>query len=271
MGSTTPRMSSTSACRRSRSSLWEAVPSSLCSLCRTKALAPKSSGMRSGCFRATAVRTLSLDVIVEVMVFPAFQGVSVARRRPGLWIARLVRRRTWVGMGSPIRVARRQKLTIDKIADSLIVIPMLNLLTHGYGQFTPRHPVGPVAWPHFDLFYVHSGRIRLRFTGAPDVVLAQDEGVLIYPDTPFKGSVLTAEVSASVQHFAIEPPDNPVLSELCGLRLGFEVFRRPHSAEVGRDIVRAMALAVRPGEARTQALREAQLTVILGILRNSAR
>jgi AraC-like DNA-binding protein len=151
---------------------------------------------------------------------------------------------------------------------------MLNLLTHGYGQFTPRHPVGPVAWPHFDLFYVHSGRIRLRFAGAPDVALARGEGVLIYPDTPFNGSVLTAEVSASVQHFAIEPPDgpaNPVLSELCGLRSGFEVFRRPHSAEVGPDVVRAMALASRPAEARTHALREAQLTVILGFLRNSAR
>ena len=45
----------------------------------------------------------------------------------------------------------------------------------------------------------------------------------------------------------------------------------PHSSEVGPDIVRAMALAVRPAEPRTQALREAQLTLILGLLRNSAR
>lgn len=145
---------------------------------------------------------------------------------------------------------------------------MLRLLLHSYGEFDRDHPVGPAVWPHFDLLTVHSGRLSLTLQGHP-VILRRNESVLIYPQTPLQGKALSRKVVASVQHFSVggSATLNPVLAGLAGLSAGFEVFSTELGSQLAGDVRRSMALAAGPDFAQVDAVREAQLIIMLGLLR----
>ncbi len=78
---------------------------------------------------------------------------------------------------------------------------------HAYGRFDRRYPIGPVRWPFFDLLWIHSGSVELRFGGGGQILtLGAPNGVLILPGTAFFGAACGAFASASVCHFELKAP-----------------------------------------------------------------
>lgn len=142
---------------------------------------------------------------------------------------------------------------------------MVRFLLHSYGRFDARHRIGPAVWPHFDILYVHSGAITVRW-GRESATVRRDEGLLIFCHTPFEGEALTATARASVQHFTLEGCTDPILSKLEGRTRGALHFRAADHPGLSRDIVRAIALAAEAPGPYTDALRTAQLQLILGVI-----
>lgn len=147
---------------------------------------------------------------------------------------------------------------------------VLQFLLHSYGQFDARHPIHPVVWPHFDLLYVHAGRLELTVGNGAIVGLGAGEGILIYPHTPFCGRATTSRVRASVEHFELENvpvKDNAVWRSFAGRRGGFSIWRGAEAKAGVKDVERALALATLPDDEVTRSMREAQLTLLLGEIR----
>jgi AraC-like DNA-binding protein len=144
---------------------------------------------------------------------------------------------------------------------------MTHFRRHGFGEFQPGHKLGPVCWPHFDLFFVHEGGVTLAETaaGAKSHRLGAGQGVLIGPVTQFGGKVDGAEgARASIQHFAYRDRPRGLLSDVLSGVSGITPQRVAPSAQLTADVARAVTLARRDdGSANLHRLREALLLVVL--------
>lgn len=143
---------------------------------------------------------------------------------------------------------------------------MITFLLHGYGEFSPRQPLKAVRWPHFDLLFVHRGRLPLNVHGLGPVELHTGEAILLYPDTLFEPLAPRSAAHASVQHFSLDrtAESPPPFNQLVGKRDGGVVLRGKSPDHVQRDVERALAWARLPATPERHAMREALLTLILG-------
>lgn len=79
---------------------------------------------------------------------------------------------------------------------------MIEVLFAKYGEFHEKHGIGPVKWSHYDLFFLHRGEVVIRFDH--DMIrLKEQEAVLIYPGSFFKGKSISEVSLASVIHFRL--------------------------------------------------------------------
>jgi AraC-like DNA-binding protein len=141
---------------------------------------------------------------------------------------------------------------------------------HGYGQFDREHPIGPAVWPHFDFLFIHSGRVRLRLMEEMEIQLGKNEGVLIFPYTPFEGEALTARVRASVQHFTLQATDpkilGPVLSRIADCRKGFRTTFSSQAPSLPHHVADAMEIAAWASNPFVDEVRVAQLKLVIATL-----
>lgn len=134
----------------------------------------------------------------------------------------------------------------------------LEIIRQDSGRFDRRFAVGPVAWPHFDLLWIHQGTVSLEFD-ADDrpMTLSAPDGVLVFPETGFAGRAITAHAESSICHFRLPghwPPGHRrprrseamILQSMIGLSLRL--------AAEGADMARRLRLigAVLDGFAGTE-------------------
>ncbi len=77
------------------------------------------------------------------------------------------------------------------------------IIRQAFGRFDRRHSVGPAVWPHFDILWLHRGRVALEI-GGTGVVVDAPGGVLIAPNTSFRGHATADLAVASICHFEAE-------------------------------------------------------------------
>ena len=143
---------------------------------------------------------------------------------------------------------------------------MIRFLLHAYGEFGPGHPLSRTAWPHFDLLFVHEGRLLLRPDSGDPVELVAGEGILLFPNTPFVSGDTRAVSRASVQHFELAGVDvlPGAFGRLHDRRCGYLLRRGPRDPELEGDIKRAIRMAGEDDHPEGQLMREALLVLILG-------
>ncbi len=118
---------------------------------------------------------------------------------------------------------------------------MIRLLRSGYGEFDATRPLGPACWLHHDLLFVHRGVLQIEFAVRGETVrLRRGEGVLIWPDTPFRGAVAAGAVRASIQHFAVQAPEAGALAGLLAKRAGWCRQTVPARRHLTADVERAL-------------------------------
>lgn len=143
---------------------------------------------------------------------------------------------------------------------------MIQFLLHQRGSLNRSRRINPTVWPHFDLFFVHGGRVLIRLMGSREIRLARGEGVLIHPHTPFVGHHLGRPADASVLHFSLGAPAAQLpfpAQRLVGQSHGFEVCRPASPGVMERDIERALVLATHRANPLLHSMRVALLTLIL--------
>ena len=143
---------------------------------------------------------------------------------------------------------------------------MITFLHHSYGEFSPRQPLKPTLWPHFDLLFIHTGQLSLKVAGKGAIDLHTGEGILLFPETRFKPLSPRFEARASVQHFQIQQTD-PLptpFDRLAQKTHGALIYKGGNTSCIEPDIERAMAWAKLPDTPARQTMREALLTLILG-------
>ncbi|MEO0754907.1 MAG: helix-turn-helix transcriptional regulator [Pseudomonadota bacterium] len=77
-----------------------------------------------------------------------------------------------------------------------------SILRQSNGHFEPKARIGPAKWPHHDILWIHSGRVRLRLQGSGWLDLVAPAGIWIPPDTVFDGIAGERRVTASITHFS---------------------------------------------------------------------
>lgn len=148
-------------------------------------------------------------------------------------------------------------------------------LIHNMAAFDRGTAVGPAVWPHFDLLFVHEGRVRLRVLGRHDVALGAGDSILLYPQTRFEGQCETAARYSVLQFAMDDGPGNVAggpgvepFKDLPRRRAGFERYAHRGAPEVEADVRRALDLARREQTPLVRQMRLAMLTLILGQLRS---
>ena len=116
----------------------------------------------------------------------------------------------------------------------------LTLSKHQFGRIDQRMKIGPVTWPHHDLFWVHQGQVTLTF---PDLrreeLLEAPDGLLILPGTGFFGKSVGSFAAASICHFDC--------AGVGGQVAGYLVVRPDERLHVQNQVRLAMELAERAG------------------------
>lgn len=146
---------------------------------------------------------------------------------------------------------------------------MLKLLFHAYGWLDRLKPIPPTRWPHFDLFFLHTGELRMKLNRRW-VTLRGPQAVLIYPHTPFEGAAVSPTCRASVQHFGFDRPTGALplpLAQITRRRAGAELFPRERSGVAEADVHRAIAMAATRQTPYVRDVRAALLCLVLGQLR----
>ena len=83
----------------------------------------------------------------------------------------------------------------------------VNIIRQASGRFDRRHIVGPIDWPHFDLLWIHQGSVILQIGDEPNrLTLQAPTGILICPNTYFKGRAIDQFALASICHFSATFP-----------------------------------------------------------------
>lgn len=144
---------------------------------------------------------------------------------------------------------------------------MIELLLHSFGEFSPSQPLTPTIWPHYDLLFIHSGRLSIYVETVGKVRLDAGEGILLFPETKFSPHNKNSEAIASVQHFSLDPKNKvlpPPFSHLVSQRTGAIIYRSRNNEYLERDIKRAIKWAKLPATPARTTMRKALLTLILG-------
>ena len=84
---------------------------------------------------------------------------------------------------------------------------MIEFLLHAYGEFSPRQPLKRIRWPHFDLLFIHEGRLSMDVATLGEVALHAGDGILLFPETWFAPHENRSRARASVQHFSLTSGD----------------------------------------------------------------
>jgi len=104
----------------------------------------------------------------------------------------------------------------------------MKLIRCSYGEFSQHQLIGSIQWPFFDLLVVHQGQIELTVNNKTSYKLSRGEALLIYPNTPFCGKVLSATSLASVQHFSLSQVQDDFtpeyMSSLTSLSIGAKLY-----------------------------------------------
>lgn len=143
---------------------------------------------------------------------------------------------------------------------------MIEFLLHSYGEFNKQSVLSPSVWPHFDLLFVHEGRLDLMITGKGRVSLAAGEGVLLFPQTSFAPYGRQSTARASVQHFSLgDGTDLPALFNVLTGKTHAAILRKGvRNPQLEADVKRALELAISEPSPMLQLMREALLTLVLG-------
>jgi AraC-like DNA-binding protein len=121
----------------------------------------------------------------------------------------------------------------------------ITLGDHRFGRVNRRMPIGPVRLPFHDLFWIHEGAVSLTFTEQGTTLdLVAPAGVLILPDTLFRGATSGAFATASICHFEMAtetdgpgwllPHPHEALHVQNMLKLAMELARRELADELPR-------------------------------------
>lgn len=144
---------------------------------------------------------------------------------------------------------------------------MVKFLQHGFGEFPDGAKLGPLEWPHFDLFFVHQGEVTFDFQDEePPHRLIAGQGTLVWPLTRFTWEVAGGgPVRASVQHVQLPRETDGLWAGLARNTHGFSAQRIPASSQLQTDVARAIEQAeADDGSPHWQRIREALLWLILG-------
>jgi AraC-like DNA-binding protein len=150
---------------------------------------------------------------------------------------------------------------------------MISFAYHGHGPIDSVNRIGPVTFPHFDLFVLRAGEVTLTFMGRNRLRLSRGQAVLIYPRTPFIGASVPPVSRCSVMHFRIDRRGSlsQPFSELEGRSHGFLPFLKAAPEHLESDVDRAIAMAEARQTDQVLAMRQALLTLILSSLRVGGR
>jgi len=152
---------------------------------------------------------------------------------------------------------------------------MLRLLRSGYGHFSARRSIGPARWPHHDLFFVHRGAVVLEFPELEQRIhLSRGTGVLIWPQTSFRGQPVGNDARASIQHFAFSTKTTAPFDRLARSKEGFSRQGAPASVWLENCVDRLQHATTRPFDEEIAPLRALLLQVVLlegGFLDYAAR
>jgi AraC-like DNA-binding protein len=138
-----------------------------------------------------------------------------------------------------------------------------------YETFGDDYTIGPSVWPHFDLIFVHDGRLHLQLLGKTSVRLRSGQAILIYPGTLFAGRSVTPQTRASVTYFKIRSDETSLpetFARLAGRTSGFEVHNCKQHPMIEADIDRLISLSNTPPSPSLHDMLLALLTLIMGQL-----
>ena len=119
---------------------------------------------------------------------------------------------------------------------------MIKTSTHTFDEFNLKSKIPLRIWPHFDLIYIHSGKMFLRLMKKEEISLNPGQAILMYPETFFQGHSLVNLTRFSVHHFEFQEKTDNNFSSIEYLRhkkSGFEVFKKPSVTYIEDDIKRA--------------------------------
>ena len=148
---------------------------------------------------------------------------------------------------------------------------MIQFLRHGFGQFNQNHLIGPSCWPHFDLLYLHEGKIELKTGNRKLFQMTAGDSILLYPDTHFEGKAANSSAWASIQHFEFLQNGS---SEIAfppwhDRKDHSELFQNTKDTWIEKDVRRAIDISRFRGAQTSREIREALLFLILAQLRDS--
>jgi len=126
---------------------------------------------------------------------------------------------------------------------------MLKFIRQSYGEFNAARAIGPVEWPHHDLFFVHQGEVTLEFPSLRRTLrLKQGTGVLIWPCTHFRGHANTRSARASIHHFQVDSAPPRALPRLARQRHGVSLQLAPPSRWLEACVEQSQEMARSPGD-----------------------
>ncbi len=147
------------------------------------------------------------------------------------------------------------------------MIKFVKLLKHAKGSFDQKRPIGPVQWPHHDLFFVHKGTFYLIFEAmSREIELTAPSAVLIFPETHFHGGALNPESLASIQHFQIDSTasDQPMpFRAIAGRKGEYVVYKNMTGSYYEFLVERALRLSNEPNTELVYSARLSLLSLIL--------
>ena len=145
----------------------------------------------------------------------------------------------------------------------------VQFLDHLYVEFDNNRKVGPAMWPHFDLFFLHKGEIHLTLKKKESIYLQDNQSILIYPNTPFKGESISKITKTSIQHFKILPNEQNLplpLKNISNKSSGFQAYNNKQYDQVEKYIHKAIEFASLKQTSLIYDIRISMLTFILGLL-----
>ena len=147
---------------------------------------------------------------------------------------------------------------------------MVQCIKNSYGEFRDTEYWGLFTWPHFDLIFVHSGKVLIRLMGTEEVRLNSGQAILIYPETLFEPISISQTSKVSVHHFELDSNCDSLpsaMKDLAGRKGGFITFLQHSVHTLKHDIKRVTELAHEHPSQLIQDMRSALITLIIAQLR----
>jgi len=122
----------------------------------------------------------------------------------------------------------------------------MNIVFSSYGEFNKQRPIGPAEWPHFDLLFIHHGKVCLDIENQAPLMAHTGQAILIFPHTPFQGSSISETTKASVHHFQLSNPNLEMtyspLKSYYDRQQGFEFFDSSQNPDIVKDLERSLRI-----------------------------